>query len=116
MPRGPQRDDGADRLLHVDCVALPGRIRFRFVALRQRPGNPAVAEWVLSARLRAKRDGGGNGGSSGSRAGALLAMRTYLMLATLVMIGFWDVAANRGQTVRVVGQIVGGGLRSIGLG
>lgn len=43
-------------------------------------------------------------------------MRTYLMLGVLIMIGFWDVAANRGQTVRVVGQIVGGGLKSIGLG
>lgn len=43
-------------------------------------------------------------------------MRTYLMLALVLMIGVWDITANRGQTVRVVGQIVGGGLKSLGLG
>lgn len=43
-------------------------------------------------------------------------MRTYLMLGVLIAIGFWDVTANRGDAVRLVGHIVGGGLRSIGLG
>lgn len=43
-------------------------------------------------------------------------MRTYLTLGVIVMIGAFDVVNNRGEAVRVVGKLFGGGLQALGFG
>ena len=43
------------------------------------------------------------------------AMRFYLLLGILFIVVIWDIAQNRGQTLRVIGAGFSGFLRAIGL-
>jgi hypothetical protein len=42
-------------------------------------------------------------------------MRFYLLLGILFIVVIWDIAQNRGQTLRVIGAGFSGFLRAIGL-
>lgn len=43
------------------------------------------------------------------------AMRFYLLLGILFIVVIWDIAQNRGQTLRGIGSMFSGFLRAIGL-
>jgi hypothetical protein len=42
-------------------------------------------------------------------------MRSYLILGLIFMLVIWDIAQNRGQSVRTVGNWAAGFMRAIGL-
>ena len=54
-------------------------------------------------------------GPSRRGARAILRMRSYLLIGLIFLLVIWDIAQNRGQSLRMVGNWAAGFMRAIGL-